>query len=208
MRSYGALKLTDSSPAQTFGDEPLTLGEVAPFLNLPAPNLGNAGEVAMIESFIAGAREQAEFLQGRDLVVKQYDLSLDCFPCEIELREPLVVVDLIQYRDSDGVTYDLAENTGYIVDMARGLVLPPYGESWPSFTPWPSSAVLVRFRSGLQATDPFWNDSGKRLKIGMLYLISEWYNNRLAFELGASAVQEYPYRITQLLSAGAKKRVY
>jgi hypothetical protein len=206
MRPYGALSLTASSPVQVF-TEVLTLPEVIKFLELPVRDPEDAAEQAMLEGFIAGAREQAEFLQGRDLVVKSYDLALDQFPCEIELREPLVGVDLVKYRDSDGAYTTLVENTGYIVDLARGLVVPLYGESWPSFTPWPSSAVLVRFRSGLTSTDAFWADAGARIKIGMKHLISEWFNNRLPFELGASAVQEYPYTVTALLSAGGKARV-
>jgi uncharacterized phiE125 gp8 family phage protein len=207
MRNYGAIALTASSPVQSF-TEPLTHGEVQAFLGLPVRVPPDDAEQDMLTGFIAGAREQAEYLQGRDLVVKQYDLSLDYFPpCEIELREPLVGVDLVRLRDSAGDYTTLAEGVGYIVDLARGLVLPPYGESWPSFTPWPSSAVLVRFRSGRTATDAFWADAGARVKIGMKHLISAWFSNRLPFELGASAVQEYPFTVTSLLSAGAKQRV-
>jgi hypothetical protein len=206
MRSYGALSLTASSPVQTF-TEVLALPEVIKFLELPVRDPEDAAEQALLEGLIAGAREQAEYFQGRDLVVKSYDLALDQFPCEIELREPLVGVDLVKYRESGGAYTTLVENTGYIVDTARGLVMPPYGESWPSFTPWPSSAVLVRFRSGMASTDAFWADAGARVKIGMKHLISAWFNNRLPFELGASAVQEYPLTVTALLSAGAKVRV-
>jgi len=206
MRCYGNLALTVTSPVQSF-IEVLTLGEAKAFLNLPDRSPSDAAEDAMIDSFIAGAREQAEILQGgRDLVQKQYDLSLDYFPLEIELRRPLVSVDLIQYTNSDGATTVLVANTDYIVDLARGLVMPPYGESWPSFTAWPSSAVLVRFTSGLSLTDAFWADAGARVKIGMLHLISHWYTGRLPFEMGVLAAQEYPFTVTHLLTSGAVPR--
>ena len=29
-----------------------------------------------------------------------------------------------------------------------GLVAPPYNSMWKVFTPWPSSAILIRYTSG------------------------------------------------------------
>ncbi len=200
----GTLKLTDASPVQTFA-EVLTVGEVEHFLGLSS--VTDPERTTLLESFIAGAREQAEILQNRDLIVKQWDLTRDYFPVyEIELRQPLVSVDLFERKDSDGLTTQLAANTDYIVDIAKGIVLPPYGCSWPSFMPWPSSAVLVRFTSGFSAESVFWQDAGARIKTGMKHLISAWFNNRLPFEMGSSAAQEYPFTVTALLTAGAIKR--
>lgn len=204
----GSLNLTASSPVQSF-TEPLTLFEVKSYLNVPDRAVADVYENNEIEHLIQAAREQAEILQGRDLVEKQWDLSLDCFPADvIELREPLVSVDLVRYRDSDGNYTALAEGTDYIVDTAKhpGVVMPAYGETWPSFTPWPSSAVLVRFTSGLASTDAFWNDAGARVKNGMKLLISAWWNNRLPFEMGSAAAQEYPFAVTACLSYGAVAR--
>lgn len=200
-----SLNLTVTSPVQTFA-EPLSLSEVKTFLSLPERSPADAAEDAMIEWFITAARTQAEILQGRDLVRKQWDLTLSCFGYrEIELRDPLVSVDLVRRRDSDGNYTDLAVDTEYIVDLARhpGVILPPYGETWPSFTHWPTSAVLIRFTSGYSVSDVFWSDAGKLLKPGMLLLISHWFQGRLPFEVGASAVQEYPYGVTHCLSAGS-----
>lgn len=223
MRCYGNLSLTVTSPPQSF-TEPLDSVDVSKFLELPARNPPDPDESMMILGFIAGAREQAEILQGGlDLCPKQYDLALDYFPysgwgaggwgsnpggCgEIQLRRPLVSVDLVQYRDSTGSYVDLVEGTDYIVDLARGLVLPPYGASWPSFTLWPSSAVLVRHTSGYAATDAFWGGAGARLKIGMKQLISAWFTGRLPFERGPGSIQEYPFYVRHLLSIGAIPRV-
>lgn len=206
---YGSLSLTDSSPAQSW-QEPLTLNDVEGFLQVGG-TLDAAQQVLIEDIWIPGAREQAEISQGRDLVRKQYDLSLDYWPPGgvIELRDPLVTVDLVQRRDSSGAYTQLVENTDYIVDTVKhpGLIMAPYNATWPSFTPWPSSAILVRFTSGFVSSSPFWLDAGKRVRAGMLLLISAWFNNRLPFALGDSEVQQYPFAISDCLSYGALRRV-
>lgn len=226
MKNYGTLSLTVASPtAQTF-TEPLSLEEVKQFLELPQERSPvDLLEDAMLGGFITGARVEAERLGKRALVVKQYDLALDHFyPCgswrggmwrgdehrraEIELPVPLIGVDLVQYKDSNGDTTPLVENTDYIVDTARGLVMPPYNLTWPSFTPWPSSAVLVRFRAGMTGDDPFWSNAGQRVLIGMKELISAWYTHRLPFEIGPGVANEYPYTVTALLTAGMNVRLH
>lgn len=208
--SYGSLNLTVTSPIQSL-TEVLSSATVKAYLNLPERWPPDPAEDAQIAALITAAREQAEILQNRDLVRKQWDLSLDGFPATdyIELRDPLVTVDLFRYRDSDGTYTTLTEGVEYIVDTAKhpGRAVLAYNESWPSFTAWPSSAVLVRFTSGFSLTDPFWSDAGARVKEGMKKLISDWFSNRLPFEIGASAIQEYPYAVTACLSYGAVPRV-
>jgi len=208
---YGSLNLTDASPPQSF-TEILTLSEVKNFLVLQESSPADGIDDAMLEdAFIPAAREVAEWFQGRDLIRKQWDLSFDYWGYQIELRAPLVSVDLVKYRDSGGNYTTLTENTDYIVDTAKdpGLVMPAYNVSWPSFTPWPSSAVLVRFTSGYSPAHPFWLDAGKRVKIGMLYLISHWYEGRLPFAIGApQGITEFPFAITNLLSYGSRARVF
>ena len=206
--AYGTLNLTETSPPQSFL-EPLALEEVKSYLGLPERSPADAMEDVQLEMFISAARDFAEFLQGRDLVEKQYDLSLYCFPCrEIELRDGLSSVDLVQYRDSDG---ELHEFEDYIVDTKRhpGVVMPAYGESWPSFTAWPSSPVLIRFTAGYPPDHVFWTSGpGARIKQGMLLLISGWFNNKIPYqEFGNQAIQEYPFAVTACLSYGAVVRV-
>lgn len=209
---YGTLNLTEASPAQSF-TEILTLSEVKAFLVLQESSPADGIDDAILESaFIPAAREVAEFMQGRDLIRKSWDLSLDYWRgWNVELRAPLVSVELVKYRNSSGSFATLTENTDYLVDAAKqpGLIMPMYLKSWPSFTPWPSSAVLVRFTSGYAASHPFWSDAGKRLKIGMLYLISRWYEGRQPFAVGApQGITEFPFAITQMLSYGAREKVF
>lgn len=228
MKAYGTLDLTNASPAQIFV-EPLTLAQAKAFLRITDTSPADAEQDAMLSGFIMAARETAEILQGRDLIAKQYDLSLDlmlghdslsnsgCLDQSraiydlgtgygIELRQPLQSVDLFRYRDSSGSFTPLTEGTDYIVDLARGIVMPPYNQSWPSFDHWPTSAILIRFTAGYPSTHPFWLDAGQRLIVGMKMLIEMWFDERLPFVQGA--VQELPFAVSALLGFGARNRVY
>lgn len=200
------LTLTSSGTAQVF-TEPLSVPEVEHVLRLPALSPEDEDRTALLESLIIAAREVAEGYQGRDLVEKQWDLTLPYFYSVIELRTPLVSVDLVQYTDSDGNVTALTENTDFLVDTAKepGVIMPVYGGSWPSFTAWPTSPVLVRFTSGLGTTDIFWSDAGQRVLIGMKKLIELWYNEAPVITTGATAAQ-IPFGIAILLGTGAVPR--
>jgi len=204
---YGSLNLTDSSPVQSFV-EPISLEQARSYLNVPDRDPEDIEEDSLIQAYISAAREIAEVEQGRDLVRKQFDLSLDSFfSYRIELRDPLVSVDLVRRRDSSGTYMTMGDGTDYIVNTTDhpGFITPPYNVSWPTFTPWPTGAVLVRFTSGFSADNAFWNDAGKRIKAGMFMLISGWFNNRLPYAI-ARSIQEYPYGVTALLQYGGLRR--
>jgi uncharacterized phiE125 gp8 family phage protein len=194
----GILTLTETSPAQGFV-EPITLQQAKKFLNLPEYSPVDGEADGLIESLISAAREVAEGYQGRDFVGKQYDLTLDTFPSgEIQLRDNLESVDVVRYSSSGGADVDLVENTDYIVDTRRALIMPPVNGAWPAADLWPSSAVLVRFTVSAQ-------EPPEHVLNGMKQLISSWFCGRLPFELGASNVQEYPFTVTMLLTMGAKR---
>src|SRR6185437_7385329 len=144
--AYGSLNLTESSPPQSF-TEVLSLDEVKSYLKVPARSPVDPGEDAELTALIVAAREQAEIAQNRDLVRKQYDLSFDYWTgYHLELGAPLVSVDLFQYKDQNGNVTVMQENTDYVVDTSKrpGIVAPPFNTTWPIFTPWPSSAILLR----------------------------------------------------------------
>jgi len=207
--TYGSISLTETSPSQSF-NESLTLDEVKDYLKIPVRSPADQAEDDTLTALIIAAREQAEILQNCDLVRKQWDVAYDYWPAyRVELRNPLVSVDLVKYRDSDGNYTTMAQDDDYVVDAAKrpGAILPPYNKSWPTFTAWPSSAILVRFTSGYAPTSAFWSDAGARIKLGMKLLISSWYNNRLPFEKGLDATAEYPFAVSSCLSYGAVPRV-
>jgi len=204
---YGSLTLTASSPVQSF-TEVLTTAEVRAYLKLPDREPPDQAEDDLLSAFIVAAREEAEILQNRDLVVKQYDLARDYWPpYHLELRAPLVSVDLVKYRDNNGDFTTMVQDTDFIMDASKqpGVITPPYGTTWPAYTPWPSSSLWVRFTSGMAADDAFWSDAGARVKVGMKLLISAWYNGRMPFVQGRG-FQELDYAVTSCLSAGAVPR--
>jgi len=215
VKAYGAYRLTATSPSQSF-TEPIPLSEAKEFLRVT-----NTNQDLTIAGMIRAARSRAEKEQQRDLVTKQLDFTLDAFAgfeearscylvgtCgEIQLRGPLQSVDLVQYTDSDGADTVLTESTDYVVDLARDLILPAYGKSWPFFTPAVSSAVLIRITTGLASTDPFWQDTGADVLIGMKMLITAWYQDRIPYMEGTGLV-EVPYGITTLLRRGALTRAF
>ncbi|MFW9804857.1 MAG: hypothetical protein ACFFFC_19530 [Candidatus Thorarchaeota archaeon] len=182
---------------QAVYDEPVTLTEVENYLALATLTPRDEDRDFLIKTLISGARQQAEILQNRDLVTKGWDLYLDRFPGTadpVKLRADLVSVSKVQYKDSTGSPTTLTENTDYIVDVNQqpGVIVPAYGKVWPSFTAWPSSPILIQFTSGMSTVPEI-------IQTGMLRLISEWFNNRLPFEVGSSAIQEYPYAVTAAL---------
>ena len=186
----GVLTPTGSPVTYT---ELLTGSEVKEWLRVPDPSPADAAFDTEIDALIQAAREKAEYHQNKDVVPKQWDLLLDRFPGgSIELRQPLVSVELVTYKDSDGTTTVLTENTNYIVDLQRALIMPPYGESWPSFTPWPTSAVTVRFTSGKAPP--------KLIEIGMLCLIEHWFT-------GKGQLGDVPAGIINVFRYGAKESV-
>lgn len=193
------LELTVTSPVQTF-TEPISLTQVKEYLKIGEPSPIDSAFDTELSNLIEAAREQAEVFQGRDLVAKQWDLTMDCFPrCQIELRRPLVSVDLVRYRDSSGAYTTLVEGTDYVVDLAHGWITPVYGGQWPIGSLWPSGAVLVRFTAGVVARVPM------LVTLGMLMLIADWFNNRLPFGVGSDIAATYPLRLRAALGYGAKE---
>jgi uncharacterized phiE125 gp8 family phage protein len=209
LQRFSNIDLTVQSPPQSFV-EPVTLEEVKSYLRLPDRSPTDPDEDAELLSLISAARFQAEILQGRDLVRKQWDMTLDFWvDYFIRLRPLLVSVDLVQLRDSTGVLAVLAENTDYIVDTAKqpGVLAPPYNSVWRVFTPWPTSAILIRFTSGMDPDSAWWSAEGHLVRSGMKALISDWFNNRLPFALGLDPTKEYPYSVSAKLLQGAVRLV-
>jgi uncharacterized phiE125 gp8 family phage protein len=199
---YGTLTELES---ETPTVEPLTSDEVLDHLRLSS----DEAQLNLINGYISAARVQAEILQGRDLVKKQYDLCYDYWPeYRVRLRSPTVSVDSITCKSLDGSERTLTENTDYVVDLKKepAVITPPWNISWPAFTPWPSSAITIRFTSGYESNAPFWTGRGALIKSGMLLLIAAWYDNRLPFAVGVDATSEYPYAVTHCLGLGALTR--
>jgi uncharacterized phiE125 gp8 family phage protein len=180
------------------------------YLKVPQRSPTDPDEDELIAWLISAARVQAEYMQGIDLVQKQWDLSMDFWlDYFIKLRAPLLSVDLFTLLDNTGATTALVEGTDYIVDTRKrpGLVAPPYNQMWYVFTPWPSSAILIRFTSGYNNSSVFWQADGRVIRQGMRLLINEWFTGRLPFDREFDPRKELPYGVTAMLSQGALKHV-
>lgn len=174
--SYPSINLTVSSPVQTFA-EPLTVLEMVHFLALPS--LAQDRDM-LLQSLIRAARADAERLQNRELVRKTWDMTLDGWPGNrLRLGTPLVSVDLVQYRDSDGNLTVLTEDTDYIVDTAKSPGVLWAKGSWPSFSAWPSSSITIRFTTGYAADDLWWSGPGDMVKAGMRLRVADLFFERL-----------------------------
>src|SRR5437868_4599560 len=79
MVAYGSLTLTERSPALAF-NEPISVAEAQSYLKIPF-TIADAD----LEALISAARFQAEILQGRDLVRKQWDLHRDYWPASYRI---------------------------------------------------------------------------------------------------------------------------
>lgn len=204
--NYGSLSLTESSPPQSF-TEILDLPTVKSYLKIPERSPADSEEDSTLSIFITAARIQAEVMQNRDLVRKQWDVTYDFWPSlRIRLRDPLKSVDLVTTKDFNGAITTLNLGTDFIMDATKhpGIITPPYNGTWPAFSLWPSSSILIRYSAGYDPTDAYWAGPGAVVKNAMLLLISAWYNNRIPFNQGA--ISEYPYAVTQGLSLGALER--
>lgn len=193
MFNYGVLKLTVTSPVQTFA-EPVTIEEMWAYLRLPVTSAPNLDETALLGGMISAARQFAEVYQGRDLVAKQYDLTLDSWRTPIGLRDSLSSVDSLSYVDSDGKVTPLTETTDYVVDNVRGLVMLPDGGSWPGGALYPTSAITVRFT----VTPP---TPEAMVLNGIRYLVAAWFEGRLPFN-SSEGSKELPFAVTAAFNAG------
>lgn len=202
---WGSLSLTVTSPVQSFV-EPVTLDEVKSYLKLPYRNPPDDEEDRVLTAMIVAARVEAEVAHNKDLVRKQQDMSFDYWlSARIKLRDPLVSVESVSYRDSTNTVTTLVENTDYVVDTAKspGIILPAYNTTWATFTAWPSSAILIRFTSGYSNDSLFWSsDIGQCIRIGIRQRVSDWFNIRLS---GENAVNHS--NVDALLSYGAVPKV-
>lgn len=200
--AHGRVTLAETSPPQSW-TEPLAVPEVAAHLKLPLSD----DEIARLPLFIAAARSVAEGVYNRVLAQRQFQFVADYWNSwRVELGSPLISVDSVQYTSSDGIPTQMAKTTDYLVDLSRepGGIIPAVNSSWPAFSPWPSGAVQVLFTAGYAPDSPFWQESA-HLKIGMLYLITEWFTNRLPFTFSQDELPKYG--ATYLLSHGARVRV-
>lgn len=150
--------------------EPVSLAELKTHLRLGS----DTTEDSLLDDLLRSAREWCEGYTGRALGGQTLELLLDAFPeSEIVLPcPPLVSVTSIKYKDSAG-TETTVSTSDYIVDAdsVLGRVVPAYGVSWPTFTPYPVNPIRIRFTCGYTpATAPASVKDAIKLRAGLGYV--------------------------------------
>jgi uncharacterized phiE125 gp8 family phage protein len=158
--------------------EPITLAELKLHLRVDG-----TVEDSPLTELIQSAREYAEGFTKRKLITQIWDACLNYFPRTRFIELPfgnLQSVVWLKYKDCNGVETTLTENTDYIVEIngdQKGRIVLPYGKSWPSFTPYPSNPINIRFVCG-------WTTVAlvpSKIKIAIKMLAGDYYNNREAY---------------------------
>lgn len=109
-------------------------------------------EDALIEAWIAAAREAAEGETGRQLVLATRELRLDAFPsCRAIIlpHPPLREVVSITYTDDGGNVHTMSLDD-VIVDTTSepGRIVLRSGKAWPSTNLQATDGVVIRYRAG------------------------------------------------------------
>jgi len=151
-------------------EEPITASEAKAS---PSLRVATATDDTDIGVLIATARDMAETITRRAFVTQTWEYVLDGFPTGgiVLPLPPLQSVTSIKYIDTNG-TQQTLDALLYAVDTDSepGLVVPAYGESWPS-TRDEVNAVRVRFVAGYgDAADvPAAIKTWIKMRVGTLY---------------------------------------
>lgn len=120
-----------------------------------------SAEDDLLTAIIQAARENVEDITRRALLTQTWDYYLDSFPSTDAFKLPFGNlqttegdVSYIKYTNSAGTQATMTLTTDYLVETNGeqcGRIVLPYGASWPSFTPYPSHPIVVRFICGWTA---------------------------------------------------------
>lgn len=154
-------------------------------------------EDSYLPSLITAAREYCENWTGRTIGTKTLEGILDDFPdCDyIDLFDsPVQSLTSIKYIDSDGdeTTWDSSYYVSNL-DVIPEKIYPAYGQTWPSFTPYPSGAVRIRYQAGHTSAN-----LPEAIKQSILLVAGDLYENREA--TSEKKAYELPFSIKALLT--------
>lgn len=145
----------------------------------------------LLNDIITTARQETEDYTGRALMTQTWDYFLDSFPSGNYIKLPfgnLESVTHVKYTDSDGDATTLTEDTDYLVETNGnqcGKIVLPYGVSWPSFTPYPSKPVVVRFVCGYGTER---SDIPMRIRTAIKMICADLYSMRGEPVIGKSVI--------------------
>ena len=116
-----------------------------------------AADDALLTAVIQASREYVEDYTRRALLTQTWEYYLNAFPSANFIKLPFGNVQSltsIKYKDSDGTETTMTVTTDYLLETngaALGRIVLPYGASWPSFTPYPSNPITIKYVCGWAA---------------------------------------------------------
>jgi uncharacterized phiE125 gp8 family phage protein len=156
--------------------EPISLLEAKEHLRV---DLSDADGIIM--AYIKAAREYCEGFQNRSFINRTYELWLDEFPCDDEIKlpmPPLVSVTSVEYYDTVNTKFTMAAGDYFVAAKSEpGCVALAYGKSWPSITLRDNEAVCITYVAGYGSTVA---SVPSAVKQSILLLLGDYYNKREA----------------------------
>lgn len=145
-----------------------------------------AAEDSLIDVWIAAAVQDAEHLMQRAIMVQQWQLTLDAFPCAagnvIILQRPTVsAVNSVKFVDAAAGTLTTLDAADYWVatDTLRTRLAPAYGKSWPSAR-GQLGAVQVLFTCGWATAA----EVPQLIKAWLWMRVGSYFENRAQWTMG------------------------
>lgn len=136
-------------------------------------------EDALLNQFIAAAREYVEGDTGQTLVQRELVEHHPGFGCPLVLRAwPIVTVDQVAYVDAEGEPQAIAAADTRLVRGNRpGRLYPARDATWPTISCAEGVEVTVTAGYAADAVPP-------KLVQAILLLVDHWYENRGAVVVG------------------------
>jgi len=173
--------------------EPIVIADVEKHCRIGSGQIATLGETDTVNIYIASVREKAESITRRKLITASLTLTLDGFPSgrePIEIpRPPLQSITSIKYYDTDGVQQTLSSALYRVIaetipNCQPGIVLPVYGEVWPS-TRDDLAVVTITYSAGYGAAGSAVPAS---IRNWMLINIANLWENRESIVISKGAV--------------------
>lgn len=144
-------------------------------------NAATTAEDTLLTSIRAAGIGHIENITRRALLTQTWYYYLDEFPSGDSIWLPfgnLQAAGLaLSYKDSDATETTMTLTTDYLIETNGdqiGRVVLPYGESWPSFTAYPSNPITVEFACGWTAAASV----PETIKAALLLVCADLYENR------------------------------
>jgi uncharacterized phiE125 gp8 family phage protein len=158
-------------------------------------NAATTAEDTLLEDIRDAAIGHVEDITRRQIMTATWYYYLDAFPGDDFIKLPFGNLQsaglVITYKDSDGTETTMALGTDYLIETngeGIGRIVLPYGESWPSFTAYPSNPITIEFACGWAAAASV----PKTIKAALLLICADLWANREGQTLSSFAYHDNP----------------